>query len=77
MSKQIAVRLPDDVVEWVDGLVSDGTVASRADMVARALERERRMAIGARDAEILARAGRDADMDSLAEYAADMPVPLR
>jgi Arc/MetJ-type ribon-helix-helix transcriptional regulator len=77
MSKQIAVRLTDEMVAWVDELVRDGTVASRAEMVARALERERRAAIAQRDAEILARADPDSDMDSLAEHVAGMPVPLR
>jgi Arc/MetJ-type ribon-helix-helix transcriptional regulator len=49
MSKQIAVRLPDELVEFVDELVGAGTEPSRAAVVARALERERRRAIAARD----------------------------
>src|ERR1700719_2474888 len=77
MSRQIAVRLPDDVVERVDGLVSEGTVSSRAELDARALDRARRNATGARDAEILARAEPDSDMDRLAEHAAGLPLPLR
>ena len=44
MSKQIAVRLPDHLVEFVDGLVTDGEAKSRAAVVTRALERERRRA---------------------------------
>jgi Arc/MetJ-type ribon-helix-helix transcriptional regulator len=77
MSRQIAVRLPDDVVAWIDERVNAGAVASRAELVALALERERRIAIATRDAEILARAGGDADMDSLAEHVAGIPLPLR
>ncbi|MDQ3676423.1 MAG: antitoxin [Actinomycetota bacterium] len=76
MSKQIAVRLPEDLVDFVDGLVADGTANSRAVVVARALERERRRSIAARDAAILARAGDDAEMDSLAEHVAHAPLDL-
>jgi Arc/MetJ-type ribon-helix-helix transcriptional regulator len=76
MSKQIAVRLPNDIVEFVDGQVSAGKAASRAVVVNRALERERRRAIAARDAAILAEAGDDADMQSLAEHVANTPLEL-
>jgi len=76
MSKQIAVRLPDDIVEFVDDLVANGDARSRAVVVSRALERERRRAIAARDAAILAQADADADMDSLAEHVARAPVDL-
>jgi Arc/MetJ-type ribon-helix-helix transcriptional regulator len=75
MSKQIAVRLTDDLVEFVDALVRDGDAKSRAAVVTRALERERRRAIAARDVEILIREGDDPDMDSLARYAARLPRP--
>lgn len=76
MSKQIAVRLPEDIVEFVDGLVRDGKAGSRAIVVTRALERERRRSIAARDAIILAGAGPDADMDSLADHVANAPLDL-
>lgn len=76
MSKQIAVRLPDDLVDFVDGLVSQGKANSRAVVVTHALERERRRAVAARDAAILARAGEDPDMDSLARHAARTPLDL-
>ena len=75
MSKQIAVRLPDDLVEFVDSLVTDGDAKSRAAVVKRALQRERRRAVAARDAEILARDGDYSDMDGLAEYVARLPRP--
>ena len=70
MSTQIAVRLPDDLVAFVDDLVSHGDATSRAAVVSRALERERRRKVAERDAVILAGAGRDTDLDSLAEFAA-------
>jgi len=76
MSKQIAVRLPDDLVEFVDALVKDGEAKSRATVVTRALQRERRRAIAARDAEILARTGIDADMDALALHLLRTPLDI-
>ena len=76
MSKQIAVRLPDDIVDFVDTLIKDGKASSRATVVTRALERERRRAIAAQDAAILARAGTDTDMDGLAQHVASAPLDL-
>jgi Arc/MetJ-type ribon-helix-helix transcriptional regulator len=76
MSKQIAVRLPDELVDFVDGAVASGTARSRASVVTRALERERRRAAAEKDAEILARSGPDPEMDGLAEYAAKLPSTL-
>jgi Arc/MetJ-type ribon-helix-helix transcriptional regulator len=73
MSKQIAVRLPDDLVAFVDGLVDSGAGGSRAAVVTRALERERRRVIAARDAEILAATGPDPDLAGLADYVAGQP----
>lgn len=74
MSKQIAVRLPDDIVDFIDQLVGNGEAGSRAVVVARAVDRERRRVIAARDAAILARAGTDPDLDGLAEFAARTPL---
>jgi Arc/MetJ-type ribon-helix-helix transcriptional regulator len=76
MSKQIAVRLPTDLVAFVDGLVGDGKAPSRAFVVTRALERERRRAVAARDAAILAGSGTDDDMDALALHAATGDLDL-
>jgi Arc/MetJ-type ribon-helix-helix transcriptional regulator len=70
MSKQIAVRLPDELVAFVDETVRSGAGRSRATVVARALERERRRMRAERDAEILARTGPDPELDGLAEHAA-------
>jgi Arc/MetJ-type ribon-helix-helix transcriptional regulator len=70
MSKQIAIRLPDDLVEFVDEIVRDGHQSSRAAVVARALERERRRTVAARDAEILAATGPDPVLAGLAEHTA-------
>lgn len=76
MSKQIAVRLSDDLVDFVDSIVQTGEQRSRAAVVTRALERERRRTIAARDAEILAASGPDADLASLADHVVDAPMDL-
>jgi Arc/MetJ-type ribon-helix-helix transcriptional regulator len=76
MSRQIAVRLPDDLVEFVDEIVESGAGRSRAAVVAVALERERRRALAERDAEILARTGPDPELSGLAKHAAGLPSAL-
>ncbi len=68
------MRLADDLVEIVDEIVDSGQQRSRAGVVTRALERERRRAIAARDAEILARTGPDPELAGLAEHVAGLPV---
>ena len=75
MSRQIAVRLPDDLVEFIDQVVESGQASSRAAVVARAVDRERRREIAERDAAILANAGPDPEFDQLAEFAATTPLP--
>jgi len=76
MSKQIAVRLSDELVEFVDDVVGSGAERSRAAVVTRALERERRRSVAARDAEILARTGPDPELQGLADYAVGQsPAP--
>jgi Arc/MetJ-type ribon-helix-helix transcriptional regulator len=74
MSKQIAVRLPDDLVEFVDEAVESGRQSSRAAIVSVALQRERRRAIAERDAQILAASGPDPDLVGLAEFAAGVHI---
>lgn len=74
MSQQIAVRLPEDLVEFVDEQVRAGSEPSRAAVVARALDRERRRAIAARDAEILAAGEPYPDLAGLAEFASHLPL---
>ncbi len=76
MSKQIAVRLSDELVDFVDGIVSSGAGRSRAGVVTLALERERRRAVAARDAEILARTGPDPELAGLAEHAVGLASTL-
>jgi predicted transcriptional regulator len=71
MSVQIAVRLPDDLVAFVDEVVAGGG-RSRAAVVTKALERERRRVVAARDAEVLARTGPDRELAGLAAYASGL-----
>ena len=73
MTRQIAVRLPDELVDFVDEIARAGGGRSRASVVAQALERERRRVIAARDAEILARTGPDPELEGLAEHVAGLP----
>jgi Arc/MetJ-type ribon-helix-helix transcriptional regulator len=76
MSKQIAVRLPDEIVDFVDEIVGSGAGRSRAAVVTRALERERRRVVAARDAQILARTGSDPELAGLAEHLVGLPSAL-
>ena len=84
MTVQITVRLPDELVDFVDAEVARGAVTSRADAVTRALVRERRRRRALQDVAILkaeaSAAGvalaADPDMDDLARYTVAHPVPL-
>ncbi len=76
MSKQIAVRLPAELVAYVDAVVESGGARSRAAVVTRALERDRRRTVATGDAEILARTGADSELAGLAEHAAGVRSDL-
>jgi len=79
MSKQIAVRLPEHMVEQIDTLVSDGAVPSRAALVQSALERELRRRIYEQEVETLLalKAAREPDeFAELAEWGAREPVDV-
>jgi Arc/MetJ-type ribon-helix-helix transcriptional regulator len=56
VSTQIAVRLPDDLVAWIDEQVSAGE-ASRAAITAKALRRYQRQVNAERDAQIYRETG--------------------
>jgi predicted transcriptional regulator len=75
MSTQIAVRLSDELASYVDGEVAAGRAPSRAAVVARALERERRQRIALADIEIL-RFDLDDDLDSAIAHTARLPLDL-
>ncbi|UUT36306.1 ribbon-helix-helix domain-containing protein [Microbacterium elymi] len=68
MSTQIAVRLPEAVVEFLDQQVADGRAPSRAALVTSALEREMRRILAEHDVDILTRSGTSDDLDALVDW---------
>jgi len=69
MSTQIAVRLPDEMVAFLDRAVATGRAPSRAAIVASAVEREMRRLAAEADAEILRAQGAEDDLDELVQWA--------
>jgi Arc/MetJ-type ribon-helix-helix transcriptional regulator len=67
MTTQIAVRLPDDLVAYVDQLVRDGA-GSRATVLTRALTMYRQHVTAERDARILEEQGDYDDFDGLTAF---------
>ena len=57
MSTQIAVRLPDAQVAFLDREISQGRASSRAELVSKALRRMERERLAARDLEIIIASG--------------------
>jgi Arc/MetJ-type ribon-helix-helix transcriptional regulator len=57
MSTQIAVRLPDAQVAFLDGEIAQGHAHSRAELVSKALRRMERERIAARDLQIIIASG--------------------
>lgn len=79
MSTQIAVRLPDDTVAWLDSVVTEGGASSRAELVTRALAREQRRLAAEKDAAILtalAAKGVHDDLDDLVAWTSAHPVDV-
>lgn len=76
MSTQIAVRLPDDLVAFLDEQVTSGAASSRAAVVARALDRERRREAAERDAAIYAATAASGDLDELATWAGGQSLDI-
>ncbi|MGB4780298.1 hypothetical protein [Microbacterium sp.] len=74
MSIQIAVRLPDRVVAFLDDAVSQRRASSRAALVSSALEREMRRIAAEKDAEILRSRGAADDLDDLVEWSAGLEL---
>ncbi len=70
MSTQIAVRLPDEMVAFLDQAVAQGKASSRAELVSAALEREMRRQAAEADATILRQHGSADDLDPLVDWTA-------
>ena len=68
MSTQIAVRLPDELVAFLDRAVATGMAPSRAAIVASAVEREMRRRAAEQDAQILLGQGAADDLDELVQW---------
>jgi Arc/MetJ-type ribon-helix-helix transcriptional regulator len=76
MTTQIAVRLPDELVAFIDELVASGRFDSRAAVVTRELKRLKRRLAAERDAELYRVHGDYPDLEGLAEYMSQHPVPM-
>ena len=68
MTMQIAIRLPDDMVAFLDKSVAAGSAPSRAALVARAVEREMRRQVAEHDAAILREQGTADELDDLVNW---------
>jgi Arc/MetJ-type ribon-helix-helix transcriptional regulator len=75
MSTQITIRLPEDLVEFVDAQVVAGLATSRADLVAKLLRRQVARARAVADLEII-RAHDGVPYPDLAGLAELAPRPL-
>lgn len=71
MATQIAVRLPDEMVRFLDRSVASGKAASRAALVAAALEREMRLQAAQQDVQTLKKKGTVDDLDELVAWSVD------
>jgi Arc/MetJ-type ribon-helix-helix transcriptional regulator len=78
MSTQIAVRLPDELVAYVDEAVAAGRVASRAELVARLIERDARRQRAEEDLQRLTERGalRDDELLRIVTAASESPLPV-
>jgi Arc/MetJ-type ribon-helix-helix transcriptional regulator len=76
MSKQIALRLPDELVDFLDEVIASGRFESRAAIVTRELRRFQRRLIAERDAEIYRTQGDDPELLAIAEFISKHPVSL-
>lgn len=68
MSTQIAVRLPDEMVAFLDRSVAAGRAPSRAALVVSAVEREMRRLAAEQDAQVLRARGAADELDDLVAW---------
>ena len=76
MSTQIAVRLPDELVAYVDQAVASGRVRSRAELVSRLIARDARRQRAEEDLQRLIDAGVLEDDEALAMARATSSTPI-
>ncbi len=78
MTVQIALRLPEETVAYLDSQVRLGRAKSRADIVDRALAKERRREIAEKDLETILRHQKlgTGDFNGLADSVQSTPLEL-
>lgn len=78
VSTQIAVRLPDELVAYVDQAVAEGRVKSRAELMARLIERDARRQRAEQDLQRLTERGalNDPELLDIVKSASDTPLPI-
>jgi Arc/MetJ-type ribon-helix-helix transcriptional regulator len=74
MNRQIAIRLPDEMVDYIDRAVEAGEASSRAALVIAAVDRDRRRRRTEQDVAILAATAANGDLDELAAYQSQVPM---
>jgi len=77
MSIQIAIRLPDQLVNSLDELVDSGAARSRASVIERALLRELRYQRMLQEVEILnSGIGAGEDLDALVRFSGNVALDV-
>ena len=76
MTRQIAIRIPTELVEFVDSLVAQGEASSRAAVVTRALTHEQRRIKALKDVAILSCSQMADEFNELAAFVANRPIDL-
>jgi Arc/MetJ-type ribon-helix-helix transcriptional regulator len=78
VSTQIAVRLPDELVAYVDSAVAAGRVKSRAELVARLIERDARRQRAEEDLQRLTACGAldDRELQAIVNSTSDSPLQI-
>ena len=76
MTKQIAIRISTELVEFVDSLVAKGEASSRAAVVTRALTHEQRRIKALKDVAILSCSQVADEFDELAAFVVNQPIDL-
>jgi Arc/MetJ-type ribon-helix-helix transcriptional regulator len=78
VSTQIAVRLADELVAYVDEAVAAGRVKSRAELVARLIARDARRQRAEEDLQRLIKRGAlvDAELFAIVDSVSDTPLSI-
>lgn len=76
VSTQIAVRLPDEIVDYLDEQVRSGRVRSRAELITRLLAREQRRDRALIDLDRIGGSDRRDDLDDSVRSARRTPLDI-